>query len=895
LEVSFGARFLWPSEETLIRAHRVMIAVDPVPSLTDLKIRSVVTATDATFESPELSAASIDLAGELTYDHKRRELGFGGVEVAARGRTAKPRVGGKPLSINLRLAADGRYLLEAGVLEIPLFHLTVEDLAKVRGAVRAQLTTETKVDLRVEDGRLFPSTLLGFLGQDKGRRYPPFNLAGPVEFRGEVSGQREESCWSWTCDLYGRLRGNRFFFSGPDLRLESVLSADLHARGMVLNPEISVSVQADGTSLFGGEFELKPFSSQILLSGRYPAFALETLSARVPTGALNLGNRQIPIADIHVRAKGGRLHIEDGSLVLPEVRFDSSLLRHVVMSATLGKGRLKFALEGRNVNLAGSARALGLVPAGWELRGRDSVQVSASFDRDEKLSFNAVAAGKEIVFQSENGDSVGEMISMRAEIRGEGRIGKSALAATGSLRVDAGEILHDRFYVDLSRNGFFSSGKVQYHAAEKRLDFSDVRLGLNKILAFTSRGTMVHGLGVPKVQLSLELIETPVEPIFRHFVTEPFKNSSAFLAGSTVFGTISTRLDINGGGNGLEIKGRLGWRDGRFSSHTDALSLEGVDLDLPIWYRSREDATIGKPLTGTFSIQAMSAPPLPEQPLLLQLSAAPNRLSVDHPTTLFVPSGEVELGPVSGRNIFGDSSVVETSLSLERLPLGPLVKAIWPQAPEGIISGRLDPIVIRGERLSSSGELVVKALGGKITLSNLGISGVTGPAPLVGLNVEVDHLDLAGLTAGTAFGKIEGVLRGSIRNLEIAAGQPQRFDLLLETAEKRAGPQKISVRAVENIAEIGGAQSPFLGLAKVLASLFNDFPYSKIGVRATLENDIFRINGTVKEGGREYLVRRGTLWGVDVINQSPDNRISFKDMVKRLRRIAESGGATVVR
>ena len=71
-------------------------------------------------------------------------------------------------------------------------------------------------------------------------------------------------------------------------------------------------------------------------------------------------------------------------------------------------------------------------------------------------------------------------------------------------------------------------------------------------------------------------------------------------------------------------------------------------------------------------------------------------------------------------------------------------------------------------------------------------------------------------------------------------------------------------------------------------------PYKKIGVRASLENDVFRINGTVMEGGKEYLVKRGRFSGVDIVNQNPENRISFKDMVKRIKRVtAEKGGPVV--
>jgi hypothetical protein len=100
---------------------------------------------------------------------------------------------------------------------------------------------------------------------------------------------------------------------------------------------------------------------------------------------------------------------------------------------------------------------------------------------------------------------------------------------------------------------------------------------------------------------------------------------------------------------------------------------------------------------------------------------------------------------------------------------------------------------------------------------------------------------------------------------------------------------------VENIAQIGGGQSPFMGLAGGFAYFFKEFPYRKIGVRASLENDVFRINGTVMEGGKEYLVKRGRFSGVDIVNQNPDNRISFRDMVKRVKRVTAGKGGPVIR
>jgi hypothetical protein len=211
----------------------------------------------------------------------------------------------------------------------------------------------------------------------------------------------------------------------------------------------------------------------------------------------------------------------------------------------------------------------------------------------------------------------------------------------------------------------------------------------------------------------------------------------------------------------------------------------------------------------------------------------------------------------------------------------------------GTLTGTLNPIRYKNHAVTTIGELKAEVFEGKIVLSDLGASGVFTSAPVFKLNVKWEDLLLSEMTTDTAFGTIEGVLEGQVRDVEMAYGQPQRFNLLLETVQKKGISQKISVKAVENIAQIGGGQSPFMGLAGAVASFFKKFPYEKIGIRSSLENDVFTVNGTIREGGTEYLVKRGSFSGVDIINQNPDNRVSFKDMVKRIKRIGSKGGPVV--
>ena len=71
------------------------------------------------------------------------------------------------------------------------------------------------------------------------------------------------------------------------------------------------------------------------------------------------------------------------------------------------------------------------------------------------------------------------------------------------------------------------------------------------------------------------------------------------------------------------------------------------------------------------------------------------------------------------------------------------------------------------------------------------------------------------------------------------------------------------------------------------------FRYKKIGIRSTLRNDTFTLNGTIHEGGVEYLVKKPALFGINVINRMPDKKISFKEMMSRLERVGQSESPTV--
>ena len=127
-------------------------------------------------------------------------------------------------------------------------------------------------------------------------------------------------------------------------------------------------------------------------------------------------------------------------------------------------------------------------------------------------------------------------------------------------------------------------------------------------------------------------------------------------------------------------------------------------------------------------------------------------------------------------------------------------------------------------------------------------------------------------------------------------GEPASFVLDVASVATRGVEQSISMDAIQSISILGtGADS---ALNRGITQFFKEYPYSKIGLRCVLKNDQFSVNGTIHEGGKEYLVRRGLVRGVDVVNQNPNNVISFRDMEERIKRLSRSaetgpGGITV--
>ena len=578
-----------------------------------------------------------------------------------------------------------------------------------------------------------------------------------------------------------------------------------------------------------------------------------------------------------------------------EKRIEKLLPANLVFTLGLEGQQLAVTIKGHKTQLMKSALAFNILPSGWHFSLLDSFELAAIKKQGESWFITSRLDFHDINFQNSDSTCAGEGLSLYAEAEGKFNPATRQIIGNASFKADKGEILYDRFYMDVNKNPLSSSFKGAYNASKKNLQLSKFRIGLKNILALDIHGVFLHREGGEKLQLGLHIPSTSLKPAFRHFVLDPFNSEKPILKALKIDGKISADLDLIRKGKDWEISGHCAWKDGKISMDDTGLSFEGIDLDLPVWYQTLKTEIARDTIRGSLSISSIAMPFIPKQSIALNLDAGPNSLFVKSPTELMVPGGKVTLGPLSGRDIFSPALSIDTSLAINSVEIEPLVSKILQHPIQGTVIGRLDPIILQRNTLKTTGVIITKAFDGEIVLSDLGVSGIFTSFPVYKLSALLTHLNLETITTGTTFGKIEGILEGYINDIEITYGQPQKFDLLLETVPEEGVRQMISLKAVDNIAQIGGGASPFRGLAGSFTVLFKEFPYNKIGVKASLENDVFRVNGTNRKGDKEYLVERGRFSGVNIVNQNPDNRIRFKDMVKRIKRVTSGGRGPVIK
>ncbi|HZD52630.1 MAG TPA: hypothetical protein VE175_06250, partial [Woeseiaceae bacterium] len=233
--------------------------------------------------------------------------------------------------------------------------------------------------------------------------------------------------------------------------------------------------------------------------------------------------------------------------------------------------------------------------------------------------------------------------------------------------------------------------------------------------------------------------------------------------------------------------------------------------------------------------------------------------------------------------------------ALEPIELGQLTAAFgWP-AFSGKLSGSLPLLKYDRGVMTLGGTLRARAFDGDIELANLRLEQPFGLVPKLSGDLRLRGLDLELVTNTFSFGLIQGRLSGDVTGLQMVAWRPVAMDLHLYTPPGDKSRRRISQRAVQNLASVGGG-----GAAAALSSgfmkFFEVFAYREIGIRCILRDGICAMSGAGPAGRHElgggyYIVRGSGLPRIDVVGYR--SQVSWSRMVRQLENIMETGEPVV--
>jgi hypothetical protein len=640
----------------------------------------------------------------------------------------------------------------------------------------------------------------------------------------------------------------------------SAAGSDLHLAGTATKREVEFS-RLDAT--------IKDLALDVA-AGKKLSFDKVTLAGK---SRLDLGRKTVAVDPLDIRFPG---------------------IAPLSVSGRYGAGKAGAAelkLESRGLDLpALRGLASPLIPegfAGWDLGGTADLSLEArrpSSSRDD-WSFNGRLSLAQFRFNDPSFTIAGEGLDPVMKVEGA-RSGSRGVSFTGALDIARGESLWKALYVSWNKHPLKLTVAGHYDPSSNGVDGLTARFLMPTIGEVDVAGSVKTG-PAPSFDLRTDA-RLSLGPLYSLY-------SQAGASAETrmrLEGTLGAGLLVRSGGGALSVKGKLTLADTSLELPSSKTLLLGVAADVPVHYESAGAATGAPdsplPDEGSLRIGEFQSPFLTLKPVAISLRVGANAFAIE-PLVLELFGGRLELGRTTFRvdaqsgAFRGIGSLALREIDIARFPV---------QSPQFKLTGKVRAefprLDIGSREIAISGRGEADVFGGKVVLRDLAVTRPFAANRSISLNIDLLDLDLKKLTDEVPFGEVTGIVSGEVRDLVISYGQPERFEFRLESVPRKGVAQTFSLKAVDNLTVLSSGQQASAGTGGFWMSLIRGFRYQRLGLVSTLRNDTFTLNGTIHEGGVEYLVKKPALFGISVINREPDKVISFKEMTNRLKRVGRS-------
>jgi len=712
----------------------------------------------------------------------------------------------------------------------------------------------------------------------------------------------------------------RYAFLGVDMSYEhTIIGATLTIAGSG-----RTEGTGDGVTLGG------PFYGRLRISGTYPDVSargnIRTGSAGYRIGdyfffAEHLDTRlwlnrdvveatDVKISGLSITGSGNGLELDGitaaggmkieskGPFILSDVWLSVPHFGDVSLDLVVEEnGRWKVTSGSESLRLpAENLRRLGdQVPgflAGWGIAGnaRTALTMGTVDTGDGSIAGTLEVGLANAGFSSPDALYIGQGISGEARIQFRDDI-KRGLVFDGRMNARDFGLLLSGFFVNLDKRSMSlrASGRIEDDGDMKDLSCD---ISIPSILSGQISGDIDFGPTDTSGKLSYRVKADDIGGAFDIFFRNYFNNRIAWLYKGTIAGSLDCRGSIRGSLFAPSMSGRLTVAEASLDFPDIDTKIEGISASMPFAvnlsgvpkkgpphrFSPGDFGTIGfsRAVVGGVEVGAITVLP----------ALAGNALTFREDVTFSASGGSVTIGSFEASNIFDENRTVNLSLSVEGVDLAGIFSKEKAVNLKGELFGDISEIRIAEKKLFTSGGLTAKIFKGEVSIEKIWGQDIFDAGRRLGCDVTFTDIDLGALTQTIDVGSVTGIAEGRISDLVFSYGGPERFDFDIRTVDKRGQEKRVSVDFVDKLTFLGSGSTLFSGVLRGgIKQFIHDYSYSKIGIHLELKNDYFTLRGTIHEGDTEYFIKRSGLTGINVINQTPNNRIRFDDMMLRLERI----------
>ena len=239
----------------------------------------------------------------------------------------------------------------------------------------------------------------------------------------------------------------------------------------------------------------------------------------------------------------------------------------------------------------------------------------------------------------------------------------------------------------------------------------------------------------------------------------------------------------------------------------------------------------------------------------------------------------------------GDAWEWEFAGGIAPVSVEALTRALGMQVMHGTLSAVIPKVRYRASTIDIDGALLFRIFDGTVVAKALSLVDPLGRAPRLYADIDMRNLDLDLVTRAFAFGSITGRIDAEVSDLELANWRPVKFDARIESSPG-SYRKRISQRAVENIAALGGS-SATAAIQRTVLRFFEQFGYSRIGWSCKLRNGVCEMGGIQSTAGGYTIVEGG---GVPAITVMGYNReVDWEELIARLARVTREGSTPIVK